>query len=305
MIEYLDHLLHRLLRNRVAQLSADGQIRFQPPDEDWRAMVPNIVDGAGNPATSVNAYLVDLRENRKLRTNERLRENVGADVFETPPARRVDCHYLLSAWSPATATAAFDPTPDEHALLAEIAQALGEHDDLDPVAIYAASNPPAPPPPAIAQERFPIVIMPPEGFAKLAEFWGTMGDKHRWKPCVYAIVTVALPEGRQPAGPMVTTAIVTTGTAGAANSSETFMQIGGTVRASAATNAPPVQGAWIELRTMAGVRRQLVRTDADGRFLLVQLAAGTYQIRASAVGLGTVAITIDVPSPSGSYDLHF
>jgi len=122
MIDHLDALLHRLLRNSIAELTADAQVRFQPPDEDWRALVPGITDAAGNPGNSLNVYLVDLRENRKLRTNERERMVQGTDIFEVPPARRVDCHYLISAWSPVAVTIAIDPTIDEHALLAEAAR---------------------------------------------------------------------------------------------------------------------------------------------------------------------------------------
>ena len=40
----------------VAELTADAQVRFQPPDEQWRALVPSITDAAGNPANSLNVY---------------------------------------------------------------------------------------------------------------------------------------------------------------------------------------------------------------------------------------------------------
>lgn len=305
MIDQLDALLHRLFRNTIAELTADAQVRFQPPDEDWRSLVPTITDGSGNPANSLNVYLADLRENRKLRTNERERIVVGQDILEGPPPRRVDCHYLISAWSPVSVTVGIDPTLDEHGLLAEAARVLGTHDELDPVAIFGMSNPPAPPPPAIVDERFPLTLLPVEGFPKYAEFWGTMGDKNRWKPCVYAVVTVALKEAPVRSGPMVTTAMMDTLITDQPATADTLMQIGGTVRASSAANAPVVPGAWVDLRTGAGVRRQLVRTDSDGRFLLVQVAAGSYQIRISATGLGSVVAPIDVPAPSGSYDLHF
>ncbi len=146
MIDLLDNLLQRLFRVSIAQLSADSQVRFQAPDQDWRQLVGNITDINGDPANSLNVYLVDLRENRRLRTNERERLTVGDDVLEAPPPRRVDCHYLISAWSPIAASAALDPTPDEHALLADMARVLGAHDELDPVAIYGRSTPPVLPP---------------------------------------------------------------------------------------------------------------------------------------------------------------
>jgi hypothetical protein len=305
MIDHLDNLLHRLFRYSIAEISADTQVRFQPPDDDWRALVSAITDGAGLPANSLNVYLADMRENRKLRSNERERLTVGTDLLEVPPARRVDCHYLISAWSPASITPAVDPTVDEHALLAEAARVLGAHDDLDPVAIYALSNPPAAPPAAIAAERFPLTLLPTEGFPKYAEFWGTMGARNRWKPCVYAVITVALKEAPLRAGPMVTTALMDTRVRDAPATAETLMQFGGTVLAGAAPNALAVAGAWVDLLTASGTRRQLVRTDVNGRFLFVQIAGGSYQLRVSATGLGTFVDPIQVPAPNGSYDVHF
>jgi len=299
MIDQLDILLHRLLRYSIAAITSDNQVRFQPPDQDWRAMVSTISD------LCINVYLIDLRENRKLRTNARDRQVVGQDIVEIPPPRRVDCHYLISAWSPASVTMAFDPTPDEHALLAETARVLGAHDELDPVAIYALSNPPGAPPATIKDERFPLTLLPVEGFPKYAEFWGTMGQDSRWKPCVYTVITIPLKEAPVPAGPMVTTALFDTRVTDAPQTSDTLMQFGGTVRASAAPNAAPVAGAWVELRTTGGVRRQLIRTDIDGRFLFVQVAAGAYQLRASATGFGSITQAIYVPAPNGNYDMHF
>ena len=146
MIHLLDELLQRLFVNEIAEITALGQVRFQPPDQDWRSLIGTITNAAGNVANSLNVYLVDMRENRRLRTNERERVAQGTEIFERPPPRRVDCHYLISAWSPATVTPGLDPTAEEHALLAEVARVLGEHDELNPVAIYGAANPPLAPP---------------------------------------------------------------------------------------------------------------------------------------------------------------
>ena len=141
MIDHLDLLLFRLFRWRIdvavgrhaGALSAARRGLAQA----WCRRSPT---SPAIPANSLNVYLADLRENRKLRSNERERTTVGQDVFETPPARRVDCHYLISAWSPVAVSTAIDPTLDEHALLAEAARVLGAHDELDPVAIYAATR---------------------------------------------------------------------------------------------------------------------------------------------------------------------
>lgn len=307
MIDHLDALLHRLFRTSIAELTADAQVRFQPPDEDWRSLVPGITDGAGNPGNSLNVYLVDLRENRKLRTNERERMVQGTDIFEVPPARRVDCHYLISAWSPVTVSIAIDPTLDEHALLAEAARVLGAHDELDPVAIYALSNPPQSPPAPIAEERFPLTLLPVEGFPKYAEFWGTMGEKNRWKPCIYSVITVALKEQPVRAGPMVTTTFTRTLVRDNPATANTRFHIGGVVYDNAVP-PQPVPLAWVELITPLPATRRVTftRADAQGRFVLADVAGGNWRLQASAAPLGVSPLrAIAVPEPTGNYDIPF
>lgn len=309
MLDHLDTLLFRLLRWRVDELSADAQVRFQPPDDDWRTTVPGITNAAGDPAPSLNVYLFDLRENRKLRSNERARSVVGDDGWETPPARRVDCHYLISAWSPTLPSPATSPTIEEHALLGEAARAIGQFEVLDPVQLCAATRPGLPAiavPPPLAGELLPVTLLPVEGFAKLGEFWGTMGQNHRWKPCVYTVVTAALKESAVRAAPLVTTASIETLTRDVPGSGEVFLHIGGTLRAGAAPNAATVAGASVELLTPTGVRRQIVTTDVDGRFVFVQVAPGNWVLRYGAVGLGSITTApMAIPAPSGSYDIHF
>ena len=66
MLKPLDELFRELfLAPRIPALTATDQARFQPPDAMLRADVLNLNDVA------LDVYLVELRENRKLRTNER------------------------------------------------------------------------------------------------------------------------------------------------------------------------------------------------------------------------------------------
>ncbi|MBB5429127.1 hypothetical protein HDG40_007322 [Paraburkholderia sp. JPY158] len=304
MIPLLDNLLRQLFRtsilhNGLPVLVKDAQLGFQPPDDDWRTLV------FLNNDLSLNVYLVDMRENRKLRTNERERMVQGSDVFEVPPPRRVDCHYLISAWSPAKASPAVDPTLDEHGLLAETARVLGAHDELDPVAIYALSNPPQLPPPPIADERFPLTLLPVEGFPKYAEFWGTMGDKNRWKPCIYTVITVALKEQPLWVGPMVTTTFTRTFVRDNPATENTRFHIGGIVYDNAVP-PQPVALAWVELLNPTNQRIAFTRADALGRFVFADVAAGAWQVRASAMPQGiSPARAITVPEPTGNYDISF
>lgn len=66
---------------------------------------------------ALNVYMVEMRENRQMRSCGRIREiNLGL-VTEKPLPRYVDCQYLITAWDPAPATPAVEPTIVEHELL--------------------------------------------------------------------------------------------------------------------------------------------------------------------------------------------
>jgi hypothetical protein len=63
MIDHLDNLLRHLFLAQIANITSEHQVGFQPSDEEWRTHVTNIQRDA------LNLYLLDLGENRKLRSN--------------------------------------------------------------------------------------------------------------------------------------------------------------------------------------------------------------------------------------------
>jgi hypothetical protein len=65
MIQHLDNLLRHRFLAQIDEITSEDQVGFQPPDEDWRGHVANL------QRNGLNVYLVDLRENRQLRSNER------------------------------------------------------------------------------------------------------------------------------------------------------------------------------------------------------------------------------------------
>lgn len=309
MLDHIDNLLRQALIDGVALLSDDSQVRFQPPDEDWRTYVSTLTVG-GQPASALNVYLVDLRENRRLRSNERVRATaIEADGFvrEISAPRRVDCHYVISAWSPATQSPAVEPTIDEHVLLYQTIAALNAVEPLVARAVYAPNPLPAGFPAEIADTPLPTTLLPVEGYAKLPEFWGTMGEGHRLKPAIYLIVTIPVVYAPEPMGGIVTTRVANFRTRGAA-SGEDWIEIGGTVRDSAAPlpggDPSPVAAAWIVLER-GGQRVQITRSDTHGRFRFASIVAGDYQLRASTETLAEILRDVHVPSPSGEYDLTF
>lgn len=305
MIDHLDNLLRQLFVSEIDEITqGDTQVRCQPPDDDWRTFVANLTV-AGQPANALNVYLVDLRENRKLRSNERARTVNGTAIHEEQAPRRVDCHYLISAWSPAPNTVAVEPAIDEHLLLYKAIAALTRHDSLVPRRVYEPDPLPANFPKAIADAELPVSLLPVEGFPKYAEFWGTMGNNHRWKPAVWLIVTLPVLYDLEFAGAMVTTRIAEFRIGGVPDSAETWIQIGGRVF-NAAVNPPVlVDDVWVRLMTPADVPLQIAQTDELGRFTFNGLRAGSFRLRFQATGLGANFRDIEVPSPTGEYDLQF
>jgi hypothetical protein len=239
VIDLLDNLLRSLLLEQIAELTNEAQVRFQPPDADWRTFVANLTVDS-QPANALNIYLVDLRENRKLRSNERVRSVVDGIVSEEPAPARLDCHYLISAWSPATVSPAVEPTLDEHALLYQAAAVLVRNGPFNPSRVYPAGSAalnawPEP----FRDAELPAMVLPVEGFNKLAEFWSGMGQGALWKPVLYLIVTLPIALVMEVSGPMVTTRITEYRFANRPETGEVLIEIGGQVL----TPAPPLSGS--------------------------------------------------------------
>ena len=77
----------------------------------------------------------------------------------------------------------------------------------------------------------------------------------------------------------------------------------------APANAPTLQealpGVWVELETLAGERLHIAQTNELGRFIFGESASGRYRLRTHAQDLLEITREVDVPSPSGEYDLQF
>jgi hypothetical protein len=298
VIDHLNNLLRHVLLSGVDELTDESQVRFDPPDADWRTYVANLTVN-GQPVNAVNVYLADLRENRVLRSNERLREHRNGLVTELPAPARMDCHYLLSTWSPATSAAAVEPVLDEHALLYKVATVLFLTGALVPREVYAPSPVPATFPPDLVDTELPLAVLPTEGFVKLSEFWTTM--EWRWKPALYLIATVPVAMSANLLGPMVTTRIVEMRLPGSVSAVESFIEIGGHVRD--AGSGAAIGGAWVRIEDSLGRAIEVAQTDAAGRFQFGGLTSGTYTLRVRATGFAETTRTVDVPSEVGNYDV--
>jgi hypothetical protein len=306
LITSLDNTLFELFATRVPSLLAgaaaidEEQIRFQPPDSEWRSHVTTELQAK----PGLNVYLADLRENRMLRSNERTREIRGGIAFDRKAPPRVDCHYLISAWSDTDEDLATGDdvaaggTGLEHQILFEALAALEQHSPLVPAEVFAPKAVPGTVSSLIANDELPCEVLPPEGFVKLGEFWGTMGDPQAWKPALYLVVTIPVVMAEDISGPIVTTKRTDYHSNG--SDPETFFQIAGVARVG--TN--PAPRAWVQIQTSSGEPIRATTADSEGRFTFTELREGSYRLAARITGRTPQPATpIDVPEPSGTYDL--
>ncbi|MDQ0079513.1 Pvc16 family protein [Arthrobacter oryzae] len=293
MIDSLDLVLRQTIVAAVPSLAA--RIGFQPPNDDWRQRV-----GAGT-GVWLNCALVDLREDRHHRSNE-IR-------VERDPLRRwhapflMTCHYLLSAWNSAKESEAVAAASLEHALLGQVVVALLERGQLTPAEVLLPSEL-ASLPADWREDSFDTDILPPEGFTKIAEFWGTMGRTSPWRPVAWIAVTVPVSPS-----PMLIEGIVTslvTSIGGGvpvpdANGAETLVTIGGHVLDGTGANAGspvPIAEAVVTLSTLAGALMGRAITSDSGRFVLDGIVPGDYLLATRAAGFPPSAPKpLTIPSP--------
>jgi len=225
----------------------------------------------------LSLYLVDIRENVKLRSNERTHQPAPSGIVSRRMPYRLDCHYLIAAYSPTTSGL----TQLHHTLLYQATAALIHSLPLVPARVLAGH-------PELAnwtvpdrETELPMTVNPPEGFAKLAEFWGTLPGSHSWRPAVHVVVTIPVEYPDSDPSGTVRHAITVyrTGTA-----TEGRAEMGGTVLDKAGN---PVGRANVFALDALGIVARTA-SDDDGRFVFALPPQAT-QIYAAAFGLGTTA----------------
>src|SRR5438093_8648628 len=97
MMHLVDKVVEELLDTgwTTTPPPAKPGLYFTVPDDVWRTKVSS---GLGD---RLNIYLYDVRENRDFRRPEWDVQTLsdGSAVRSQPPVY-LDCHYLISAWSP-------------------------------------------------------------------------------------------------------------------------------------------------------------------------------------------------------------
>ncbi|SEB02403.1 MULTISPECIES: Pvc16 family protein [unclassified Mycobacterium] len=289
MLHQVDRLIAEVLRRKLGL--QDDQVDFEPPDDGWRRRVSNIHGGL-----AVNVYLVDLRENPGLRDPEWRLEFDAGRPQRKPGAMRVDCHYLISAWSSVSDNAAVEKTLIEHRLLYRVLAALAETNPLNPSHFFPSG---AGFDKLIKNADLPVRVVPAEGWPKLVEFWGAMGSNSRVKPALLYTVTVPVDLPHTLAGPLVTTRIIEFKQGFDGGAAEQWLQIAGTVRLPDGT---PVDGAVVTVNGASGAAVGSASTGADGRFSVGGLQPDGYEILGRKGALNDRK-TPTLPGRTGDYDL--
>lgn len=289
MIDFLKGLLVELLTTQTPPILSTPQIGFNAPDQDWR----NLISGFSDIA--LNIYLVEMYQDLDLRSNERVATMTPGGVVQTRVPTRLNCRYLISAWSPAKTNPLTDPAIDEDVLLYEVARVLLENSPLDAEQIYPPGSLPAGFPDDMLAPPLPAVVASSEPFPKLADFWMRMDTI--WKPVVDLTVTLPVAHAPRAPVPAVTTLLGEYGTLDHA-ALEELLVIGGVVRASPSED--PVPSAWVRLVELDAI----VTADLAGRFVFADIRRGSYTLEAGGPGLTAGTQHIDVPTLSGNYDVH-
>jgi hypothetical protein len=298
MIHFLDDLLRTLfLKNIPGWTIADGRlVGFVPPDSDWVSHV------AGLDRTALNVYLVGFSEKLDLRSNGRTRTfGSGGVIQETRDPRRLDCHYMITAWNPAaTSPPPNESTLAEHERLHQAATVLINATPMVARKIYGAQPFPTGFPEVLKDAELPSEFLPCEGFPTTIDLWNTMAQP--WRPALNLTVTLPLLFGKPFEEHMVTTRIAMHGQIDGSGIDDVLIEIGGHVITG--TPPKPVPTASVQLETQTAEPLQTAESDTSGRFTFAGLDAGIYVLRVRATGHPEATRTIAVPSPTGDYDVQ-
>jgi hypothetical protein len=260
-----------------------ANVRFDRPDQTFAGSVP--------PPAAINLFLYDIRENLQLRSNERVVSRNGSQATIVQPPRRIDCSYLVTAWTVGSAPLELR----EHQLLGQTLQVLGRFPTI-PEAYLEGT---------LAGQEPPLPMMAPQidGLQSPAEFWTAMGNQLRASFAV--TVTISVPLFEPVSGPIVTRKRTDVGAAepgvpvDRATLDESLVSVGGDVRAAGA-GGQPIAGAVVDI-VDAGLR---THTDQSGRFAFARVPTGDRNFRVVAVGYQPLARTIAVPGKTEDYEFR-
>jgi hypothetical protein len=215
-------------------------------------------------------------------------------VITRPPPTWVDCHYLITAWSP-------DAEPSlrsdsEHRVLAGVIIRLRERSPLCPERLLPGAEVDALDP-LLRSLDLPTEVAPPEGFSHLGDFWSSIGDQRLWRPAVHVVVTTPLLPDLPNVDGVVESILMDVGRPRASGpgieGAEETLAIGGVVLTG--PGGDPVAGVRVVFAPSQGARRTTT-TGSDGRFSFDAVQRGQADLEWGAPGSVAGTRSVDVPS---------
>lgn len=228
MLHLLDDSLEAFLRDTVPLQRREIDVAFEAPDRDWAARVSR---------PTVNLYLWDVRHNLDERSG-------GVEVVtgengrphRRRPLPRIDCRYLVTAWT--------SEVRDEHSLLGATLCALLLHSELDQKYLPA---------PYAAVQPWPTIQVASNDATDNSDFWSALGGQ--LKPGLDLVVTATVDAALLvAAGPAVQRYTIRTKTTAEGAEASGRLLVGGRTTGPEGTLVTTPRGsAWV---------------DADGAFLV-------------------------------------
>ena len=165
MLHLLDESLEAFLRAEVPLSARQVDVSFEAPDNDWGARV--------NKPT-VNMFLWDVRNNVEHReSGMEILEDENGKKFRAAPKPRVDCHYLVTAWT--------SEVKDEHQLLGSLLAALLRNQEIAPDYLKGAYEKVRP---------LPALQVAQTDEKSNSDFWSALGGQ--LKPGLDLVVTATV-----------------------------------------------------------------------------------------------------------------
>jgi len=164
MLHLLDETLEAFLRAEVPLPARQVDVSFVAPDSEW---------GAAVTRPTVNLFLWEVRLNRSEReSGMEFVEEEGVRAWR-PPKPRVDCRYLVTAWT--------TEIQDEHRLLGDVLAGLLRNGEIGAEHLQGAYAPVRP---------LPTVKVAEPGKDGSPDLWQALGGK--LKPALDLWVTATL-----------------------------------------------------------------------------------------------------------------
>lgn len=177
MLHLLDESLEAFVRAEVPLSKRQVDVSFEAPDDEWGSRISK---------PTVNLFLWDIRKNMEEReAGMGLVEGEDGKRFRAPPKPRVDCRYLVTAWT--------TEVKDEHQLLGSLLTAFLTNDEISSEYLQGAY--------ATVRPAPRMTVSLPNGEDN-TDFWNALGGQIKPGLDLVVTATVDLPPEVE-AGPPV------------------------------------------------------------------------------------------------------